>query len=55
MSLMEVIWNKEKYLDKAVWVNQVFLFLQTFCFTIEQPAFQANNINCTALANIAVV
>ena len=36
--------KKEKYLDKAVWVNQVVLFLQSFCFMIELLAFQANNI-----------
>ena len=37
-------WNKEKDFDKAVWVNQVVLFLQSFCFTIEPLAFQANSI-----------
>ena len=36
--------NKEKDLDKAVWVNQGVLFLQSFCFTIELLAFQAKNI-----------
>ena len=36
--------NKEKDLDKAVWVNQVVLFLQTYCFTIELLTFQASNI-----------
>ena len=41
---MWVAWNKEKDLDKAVWVNQVVLFLQSFCFTIEPLAFQANSI-----------
>ena len=39
-----MVWNKEKDLDKAVWVNQVVLFLQSFCFTIELLTFQANNI-----------
>ena len=34
-------WNKEKELDKAVWVNQIALFLQSFCCTIE---LLANNI-----------
>ena len=38
------MWNKEKDLDKTVWVNQIVLFLQSFCFTIEVLAFQANNI-----------
>ena len=37
-------WNKEKDLDKTVWVNQIVLFLQSFCFTIELLAFQASNI-----------
>ena len=41
---MWVAWIKEKDLDKAVSVNQVVLFLQSFCFTIEPLAFQANNI-----------
>ena len=36
--------DKEKDLDKAVWVNEVLLFLQPFCFTIELLAYQANNI-----------
>ena len=35
---------KEKDLDKAVWVNQVVLFLKYFCFTIELQAFHASNI-----------
>ena len=39
-----MVWNKEKDLDKAVWVNQIVLFLQSFCFTIELLAFQATNI-----------
>ena len=39
-----MVWNKEKDLDKAVWVNQIVLFLQSFCFTIELLALQANNI-----------
>ena len=39
-----MVWNKEKDLDKAVWVNQVALFLQSFCFIIEILAFQVNNI-----------
>ena len=40
-----MVWNKEKEdLDKVVWVNQVVLFLQSFCFTIELLAFQANNV-----------
>ena len=41
---MTIIWNKEKDLDKVVWVNQIVLFLQSFCFTIELLAFQANNV-----------
>ena len=32
----QIVWNKEKDLDKAVWVNQVVLFLQTLCSRIEQ-------------------
>ena len=36
--------NKKKDLDKAAWVNQVILFLQSFCFSIELLAFQSNNI-----------
>ena len=36
-----MVWNKEKDLDKAVWVNQVVLFLQPFCFTMEVLALQA--------------
>ena len=29
---MQVSWNKDKNLDKAVWVNQIALFLQPlFC------------------------
>ena len=39
-----MVWNKEKDLDKAVWVNQVVLFLKSFCFTIELLALQASNI-----------
>ena len=39
-----MVWNKEKDLDKAVSVNQVALFLQSFCFTIELLAFQTDNI-----------
>ena len=39
-----MIWNKEKGLYIADWVKQVFLFLQSFCFTIELLAFQANKI-----------
>ena len=30
-----MVWNEEKDLDNAVWVTQVTLFLQSFCFTIE--------------------
>ena len=41
---MQAVSNKQKDLDKAVWVNQVVLFLQSFCFTIELLAFQAKNI-----------
>ena len=37
-------WNKEKDLGKAIWVNEVVLFLQSFCFTIELLAFQADSI-----------
>ena len=44
MCSMYVVRNKEKDLDKAVWVNQVVLFLQSFCSTIELLALQANNI-----------
>ena len=44
MSSMEVVWNEEEDLDKAVWVNQVVLFLQSFSFTIDLLACQANNI-----------
>ena len=45
MSSMQVVWNKEKkYLDKAVWVNHIVLFLRSFCFMIELLAFQVNNI-----------
>ena len=47
MSSMLVVRNKEQDLDKAVWVNQVVLFLQSFCFTIELLAFQASNSNQT--------
>ena len=39
-----MVWNKEKDLDKSVWVNQIALFLQSFCFTIELLPFQASNI-----------
>ena len=28
MSSMQVLWNKEKDLDKAVWVDQIVLTLQ---------------------------
>ena len=38
MSSIQEVWNKEKDLDKAVWV------LQLFCFTTELQAFQTNNI-----------
>ena len=32
ISSMQVSWNKDKNLDKAVWVNQIALFLQPlFC------------------------
>ena len=37
-------WNKEKDLGKAIWVNLVVLFLQSFCFTVELLALQANSI-----------
>ena len=47
LSSMLVVRNKEQDLDKAVWVNQVVLFLQSFCFTIELLAFQASNSNQT--------
>ena len=37
--------NNENDLSKAVWVNEVLLFLKLFFFfTIEQLAFQADNI-----------
>ena len=39
-----MVWNKEKDLDKAVWVNQVDLFLQLFYFTIELLLFPADHI-----------
>ena len=42
---MLVVGNKELDLDKAAWVNQVVLFLQSFYFTIELLAFQASNSN----------
>ena len=35
----------EKDLDKVVWVDQVVLFLKSFCFTIELLAVQASNLN----------
>ena len=54
MSSMQVVWNKEKDLDKALCVNQVVLFLQSVCFTIELLDFQANNIKCAALTDIVV-
>ena len=38
-----MVWNKAKELDKAVWLNQVVLFLQPFCFMTEQIMFQASN------------
>ena len=44
MSSMLVIQNKKKNLDKFVWFNQVVLFLQSFCFTIELLVFLVNNI-----------
>ena len=34
----------ENDLDKAVWVNQVVLFLQSFYFTIKLLVFHASNI-----------
>ena len=39
-----MVWRKDKDLDKAVWVNQVALFLQSFYFIIELLAFEANSI-----------
>ena len=42
---MLAVRNKELDLDKAAWVNQVVLFLQSFYFTIEILAFQASNSN----------
>ena len=36
--------KQRKYLDKAVWFNQVVLFLRSFCFMIELLAFQVSNI-----------
>ena len=51
---MQVGWNKDKDLDKAVWVNQVALFLQSFCFTIE-VRFRLTTSNGATLANIVVV
>ena len=57
-----MVTNKEKDLDKAVWVNQVVLFLQSFCFTTELPAFQVNNIKlcrshryCSCLTHFASI
>ena len=55
MSSMQLVWNKEKNLDKAVWVNQVFLFFQSLCFTIELLTFQANKTNRAALDDIVIV
>ena len=43
-SSVQVVWNKEKDLDKVVWFNQVVLFIQSFCFTIELLVFQVTNI-----------
>ena len=39
-----MLWNKDKDLDKFVWVNQVVLFLQSLCFMIEILEFQVINI-----------
>ena len=57
-----MVWNKEKDLDKVVWVNQGVLFLQPFCFTIELLASQANNIKlccsrryCSYLTNFGSI
>ena len=36
--------NKEKVLGKAVWVNEIVLFLQPFCFAIKLPGFQTENL-----------
>ena len=41
---MQVLLLKEKDLPKVVWVSQVVLFLQLFCFTIKLLAFQVSNI-----------
>ena len=32
MSSMLVVWNKEKDLEKTVWVNQIVLFLQSLFY-----------------------
>ena len=45
--------NKEKVLDKAVWVNEIVLFLQPF-FAIKLLGFQTETSNCAALINIVV-
>ena len=50
-----MVWDKEKDLDNAVWVNQVVLFLQLFSFTIKVLRFTLRTSNCAALVDIVVV
>ena len=50
-----MVWFKEKDLDKAVWVNQVVSFLQSFHFMIELLVFHDTTSNCAALADFVVV
>ena len=57
-----MVWNKEKDLDKAVWVNQIVLFLQSFYFTIELLVFQTSNIKlfrslryCSCLTHFGLI
>ena len=46
--------EKEKDLDKIVWVIQIVLFLQQFRFTIELLASQTNYIKLCRTRRIVV-
>ena len=53
-----MVWDKEKDLDRAVWVDQVNLFLQPFSFTIELLVLQAKYCSpqyCSCLTHFGLI
>ena len=47
--------NKEKDLGKAVWADQVALFLQSLCFTTELVALRLTTSSRVTIADIVVI